>query len=135
MIIEIGVKTFRQDKLILGLYSRNGDNIESKFDESHAFMIVVASDSLESFQSIDKWQELIRKDNPRVPISLVLVNKNEYESEMTVTEAMVKKKSKESNFEGAIGVNASALVTLATLFTSVADSLPKTAYLKLIDLW
>ena len=40
-----------------------------------------------------------------------------------------------SNFEAAIAVNASALVTLATLFTSAADSLPKTAYLKIIDFW
>ena len=40
-----------------------------------------------------------------------------------------------ANFEGAIGVNASALVTMATLFTSVADHLPRTAYMKLIDYW
>ena len=40
-----------------------------------------------------------------------------------------------SNFEAAIGVNASALVTLATLFTSAADRLPNTSYLKLIDFW
>ena len=38
-------------------------------------------------------------------------------------------------FEGSIGVNAVSLVTLTTLFTSVVDSLPRTAYLKLIDLW
>ena len=38
-------------------------------------------------------------------------------------------------FEAAIGVNATSLVTLTTLFTSVADSLPRTAYLKLIDIW
>ena len=40
-----------------------------------------------------------------------------------------------ANFDGAMGVNSTALVTLATLFTSAADSLPKTAYLKLIDFW
>ena len=38
-------------------------------------------------------------------------------------------------FEGAIGVNATSLVTLTTLYTSVANNLPRTAYLKLIDLW
>ena len=40
-----------------------------------------------------------------------------------------------SYFEGAIGVNATSLVTLTTLYTSFADSLPPTGYLKLIDIW
>ena len=36
-------------------------------------MIVVASDDSESFESIDKWKDLIRKDNRLEPISLVLI--------------------------------------------------------------
>ena len=36
-------------------------------------MIVVASDDGESFESIDKWKDLIRKDNRLEPISLVLI--------------------------------------------------------------
>ena len=32
-------------------------------------------------------------------------------------------------------MHAVSLVTLTTLFTSVMDSLPRTAYLKLIDMW
>ena len=38
-------------------------------------------------------------------------------------------------FVGTIGVNAMSLITLTTLFTSVLENLPRTAYLKLIDFW
>ena len=36
-------------------------------------MIVVESDDGESFESIDKWKDLIRRKNGLGPISLVLI--------------------------------------------------------------
>ena len=38
-------------------------------------------------------------------------------------------------FGAAIAVNATSLLCLTSLFTSVANSLPRTAYLKIIDFW
>ena len=54
-------------------------------------MIAVASDSRESFDSIDKWSNMIRTaDEKERPIFLLLVNKNEEdESKMFVTKADV----------------------------------------------
>ena len=38
-------------------------------------------------------------------------------------------------FESVISVNLTALLVLTTLFISVSGSLPKTAYVKMIDIW
>ena len=38
-------------------------------------------------------------------------------------------------FEAVVTVNLTSLLVLTTLFISVSNSLPKTSYLKLIDLW
>ena len=75
-------------------------------------MIVVASDSRKSFDSIDKWSNLIRnaEDKRKRTIYLLLVNKNEEdESKMVVTEADVKEKSLQSGFGGAITISNKAM--------------------------
>merc|ERR1719225_2243433 len=38
-------------------------------------------------------------------------------------------------FEAVVTVNLTSLLVLTTLFISVSDSLPKTAYVKLVDIW
>ena len=38
-------------------------------------------------------------------------------------------------FEAIISVNLTSLLVLTTLFISVAQSLPPTAYIKMIDIW
>ena len=38
-------------------------------------------------------------------------------------------------FEAIVAVNLTSFLVLTTMFTFVSDSLPKTAYLKLIDNW
>lgn len=38
-------------------------------------------------------------------------------------------------FEAIVTVNLTSLLVLTTLFISVSDSLPKTAYLKGVDVW
>ena len=38
-------------------------------------------------------------------------------------------------FEAVVGVNLTALLVLTTLFISVSQSLPPTAYVKMIDIW
>ena len=70
-------------------------------------MIVVASNSRESFESIDKWADKIRNVHEKKrPICLLLVNKNEEdESKMLVTEAMVTEKNLQSGFAGAIMIS------------------------------
>ena len=54
------------------MLDRDGSDKESEFRFGHAFMIVVASDSITSFESIDQWQSLIRKTHMKEPIFLVL---------------------------------------------------------------
>merc|ERR1719222_1865758 len=38
-------------------------------------------------------------------------------------------------FEAVVTVNLTSLLVLTTLFISVSDSLPKTAYVKMVDIW
>ena len=38
-------------------------------------------------------------------------------------------------FEGVVTVNLTCMLVLATMFISIAESLPKTAYLKMMDYW
>lgn len=38
-------------------------------------------------------------------------------------------------FEAVVMVNLTSLLVLTTLFISVSDGLPKTAYVKMIDIW
>jgi hypothetical protein len=38
-------------------------------------------------------------------------------------------------FEAIVTVNLTSLLVLTTLFISVSNSLPRTAYIKLIDIW
>ncbi len=38
-------------------------------------------------------------------------------------------------FEGAVTVNLTSLLVLATLFIGVSNALPRTAYVKFIDIW
>ena len=100
-------KTLGQDKLKqVKLMSRDGEDSKKKFIGAHAFMIVVASDDGESFQSIDKWKDLIRSDNQLAPINLVFIQKTlEESSESIVSEAMILKKCQGSDFEGATTVS------------------------------
>ena len=42
---------------------------------------------------------------------------------------------KEFFFEAVVTVNLTALLVLTTLFISVSESLPPTAYLKMVDVW
>ena len=87
------------------------DKLGGKFKNSDACMIVAASDSRESFDSIDKWSNMIRTaDEKERPICLLLVNFNEEdESKMAVTEAMIKKKCLQSGFEAAIKISNKAM--------------------------
>jgi hypothetical protein len=41
----------------------------------------------------------------------------------------------ENHFELAIGLSLTIMLVMYTLYQSILDSLPKTAYLKLIDIW
>ena len=68
-------------------------------------MICVASDQIESFNSIDKWKDLIRQTNPIEPIQLVLIDKSNTGSDEVVTKSMMQKKSDLENFEGVIVVS------------------------------
>ena len=61
------------------MFDRDGSDKESEFKVGNAFMIVVASDSITSFQSIDQWESLIRKKQKREPIFLVLTMMSESE--------------------------------------------------------
>ena len=38
-------------------------------------------------------------------------------------------------FEAIVTVNLTALLVLTTMFISVTESLPKTAYIKMVDIW
>ena len=38
-------------------------------------------------------------------------------------------------FEAVVAVNLTCMLVLATMFVSVSDSLPKTSYIKMIDVW
>lgn len=38
-------------------------------------------------------------------------------------------------FEAVVTVNLTSLLVLTTLFISVSNSLPKTSYIKMIDIW
>ena len=42
---------------------------------------------------------------------------------------------KEFFFEAVVTVNLTALLVLTTLFISVSESLPPTAYVKMVDIW
>ena len=42
---------------------------------------------------------------------------------------------KPSDFEANVTVNVTTLLVLTTLFISISDALPRTAYVKMIDLW
>jgi hypothetical protein len=42
---------------------------------------------------------------------------------------------KSSNFTPIITVNLTSLLVLTTLFISVSNSLPRTSYVKLVDIW
>ena len=42
---------------------------------------------------------------------------------------------KEFFFEAVISLNVTVMLVLTTMFISVSDSLPKTAYIKMIDIW
>ena len=41
----------------------------------------------------------------------------------------------ETEFEAIVTVNVTTLLTLATLFMSISNSLPRTSYVKMIDIW
>ena len=43
--------------------------------------------------------------------------------------------SKPGDFEANVTVNVTTLLVLTTLFISISDALPRTAYVKTIDLW
>ena len=68
-------------------------------------MIVVASDSRSSFDSIDAWKAQIRKTNKIVPIFLALVQKEQSEGEQLVTQEMLQEKCSEDDFEEVIILN------------------------------
>lgn len=92
---------------------RKKKDLGGLFKESHACMIVVASDCKETFDSVDKWATKIKEheEYKGQPICLVLINKNEgNESMMIVTEAMVKEKSSQSGFTGAITISNKAMI-------------------------
>lgn len=38
-------------------------------------------------------------------------------------------------FEAVVAVNLTCMLVLATMFVSVSDSLPKTSYIKMVDIW
>lgn len=40
-----------------------------------------------------------------------------------------------TNFEGIVTVNLTSLLVLATMFIGIVNSLPRTAYIKLVDVW
>ena len=42
---------------------------------------------------------------------------------------------KPEHFEAAVSVNLTSMLVMTTIFTGVSDSLPETAYVKLIDVW
>ena len=91
--------------------SHDKDDLGDWFSNSDACMIVVESNSRESFESIDKWANKIRNaDEKKRLICLLLVNKNEEdESKMLVTEAMVTEKSLQSCFAGAVMISNKAM--------------------------
>ena len=41
----------------------------------------------------------------------------------------------ETEFEAIVTVNVTLLLVLTTLFIGISNSLPKTAYIKVIDIW
>ena len=43
--------------------------------------------------------------------------------------------SKPGDFEANVTVNVTTLLVLTTLFISISDALPRTAYVKMIDIW
>ena len=42
---------------------------------------------------------------------------------------------KEFFFEGLMSLNVTVMLVLTTMFISISDNLPKTAYIKMIDIW
>ena len=68
-------------------------------------MILASTDSQQSFDSINKWRDLIRKQFANEPIFLVLVDKSQNGDAQPVTLAMMQNKSDEENFEGVISLN------------------------------
>ena len=88
------------------LINRGGhDDKDELWDESHSFFILASSDSQQSFDSIDKWKGLIRKQFANQPIMLVLNDKSNGSGNQVVTQAMMQKKSDDESFEGVLVVD------------------------------
>ena len=96
--------TIEGSEFRFGLYSRDGSDKKSALPMYYGtFIIVVSSDSRESFASIEEWKDLIRKSNPLSSISLALIQKSDSDyANDQVTEAMMIEKSKETDYEGFI---------------------------------
>ena len=54
------------------MWNRDGEDQTSEPHCGKLFMIMVSSDSKKSFESINKWTQLIRKDFAKEPVYLVL---------------------------------------------------------------
>ena len=86
--------------------SRQGQDRQSKFGPSHAFMILVSTESESSYRSIDEWRDLIRKKNKNQPIYLVLIMKSLDVTKQKVTKAQMEAKMRSSDdYHGIVAVS------------------------------
>ena len=96
-------------------------------------MIVTASDSQESFDSINQWLDLYRKTRATAPIYLVLVTKSQDASEHIVTETMLQQKCEEENFAGVITLNNKDMDHEE--YCKIFDSAVEQLYIKAQECW
>ena len=86
----------------------------------------------------------IDEHNPEDGIQMVVVLKRKIQNEIlttylpTILLVLITLSTilyKPAHFEAAVSVNLTIMLVMTTIFTGVSESLPQTAYLKLIDAW
>ena len=100
--------------------------------------------SMTMFNIIEEKIEHIDKNNTRDGMQVVITLKRKFVNDLLTTYlptilliliTYCTTFFKENYFEAALGANLTIMLVMTTIFTDVSQSLPMTAYIKLIDLW
>ena len=122
-------KTFEETEIGMTIWDYPGSNKEQRLKSRNGWMIVVASDSRSSFDSIDAWKAQIRKTNKIEPIFLALVQKEQSEREQLVTQEMLQEKCSEDDFDEVIVLNNNEMPKEE--FNAIIDHVLEKTYQKL----
>ena len=107
-------------------------------------LILEQESDMTMYTIVDEKIEYINKSNPKEGIQVVIVLQRKSLNELLTTYlpsilliliTYFTTFFKETHFEAALGANLTIMLVMTTIFTDVSQSLPMTAYVKLIDFW